>query len=132
MSCYVDTSALLALLCANDKNHASARQAWERLIVEKVNLVCGSQVLLETFSLVQSRLGLEAARAFHEDLLPLLAIDWIVASDYEKGAGAVLTAARKGLSLVDCISFEIMRRRGLKTVFTFDRHFQEQGFAGVP
>jgi len=39
-----------------------------------------------------------------------------------------LTAARRQLSLVDCISFEVMRRRGIKTAFTFDDHFAEQGF----
>ena len=29
---------------------------------------------------------------------------------------------------VDCISFEIMRNSGIKTIFTFDSHFEEQGF----
>ncbi len=44
----------------------------------------------------------------------------------------LLIAARRQLSLVDCASFDAMRRLGITTVFTFDKHFAEQGFAQVP
>ena len=40
----------------------------------------------------------------------------------------MLTAARRRLSLVDCVSFDVMRRLGLNRVFCFDQHFEEQGF----
>ena len=33
---------------------------------------------------------------------------------------------------VNCVSFEIMRQRGLRRVFAFDKHFEEQGFDVVP
>lgn len=33
---------------------------------------------------------------------------------------------------VDCISFEIMRNLGMKTIFTFDSNFEEQGFHCIP
>ena len=39
-----------------------------------------------------------------------------------------LSLGRKKLSLVDCVSFIIMRHYGLENVFGFDRHFNEQGF----
>jgi len=44
----------------------------------------------------------------------------------------VLSVARKRVSLVDCGSFYVMRRLGIKRAFTFDRHFTEQGFECVP
>jgi len=28
---------------------------------------------------------------------------------------------------VDCISFEVMRNSGIKTIFTFDSHFEKHG-----
>jgi predicted nucleic acid-binding protein len=34
----------------------------------------------------------------------------------------------KGYSLVDCISFVVMRERGVIDVFTHDRHFEQEGF----
>jgi predicted nucleic acid-binding protein len=35
------------------------------------------------------------------------------------------------LSLTDCVSFSIIRRLGFRTVFCFDKHFQEHGFEAV-
>ncbi len=34
----------------------------------------------------------------------------------------------KQLSLTDCVSFETMTRLGMKSAFSFDRHFRECGF----
>jgi predicted nucleic acid-binding protein len=42
---------------------------------------------------------------------------------------ALLTAGRRELSLVDCVSFACMRRLGITRALHFDRHFKEQGFA---
>ncbi|MBI4581568.1 MAG: hypothetical protein HY718_17855 [Planctomycetes bacterium] len=50
---------------------------------------------------------------------------------HQAGMAAVLTAARRRLSLTDCVSFEVMRRRGIRQAPAFDRHFREQGFADV-
>jgi predicted nucleic acid-binding protein len=86
--------------------------------------------LLTTF--LQNRLGLTALRAFHEDIAPLLMVDWIMEQQHMASAGAVLAAGRKKLSLVDCTSFDSMRKYGVRDVFCFDRHFREQGFEVIP
>jgi predicted nucleic acid-binding protein len=39
---------------------------------------------------------------------------------------------RRRTSLVDWVSFEVMRRRGIETAFAFDRDFATAGFAVVP
>ncbi len=41
---------------------------------------------------------------------------------------ALLTAGRRDLSLVDCVSFDSMRRQGVPDAFAFDQDFVEQGF----
>jgi len=43
-------------------------------------------------------------------------------------AGVQLAARRRGLSLVDCASFEVMRRTGLRAAFAFDPHFEKFGY----
>ena len=48
------------------------------------------------------------------------------------GVAALLTAARRRLSLVDCISFEIMRERKIRSVFAFDNHYRDAGFNVIP
>ena len=37
----------------------------------------------------------------------------------------------KEWSLVDCISFIVMRERGITQVLTFDRHFKQAGFTVI-
>jgi predicted nucleic acid-binding protein len=132
MNVFVDTSALLAVLDADDQNHASAKMSWESLISNGTDLVCTNYVLVETFALVQNRLGIEAVRTLQEDIVPLLQIEWIDPQSHNRGVAALLTAARRQLSLVDCASFDTMRRLGITTAFAFDRHFAEQGFSHIP
>lgn len=71
MSVYVDTSAFLAVLNADDENHERARSTWADLLTRRTPLVCSSYVLLETYAAVQSAPGMDAVGAFHEDILPL-------------------------------------------------------------
>jgi len=63
---------------------------------------------------------------------PLLQVDWVTEERHRTGMEAVLAAARKKLSLVDCVSFQTMRTRGVRTAFCFDAHFREQGFTTKP
>jgi len=132
MSIFLDTSALYAVLDADDEHHESAKRAWTDLIEREERLVCSNYVLVETFALVQHRLGMEAVRTLQEDILPMLHVEWVDESTHRAGVTAMLTAARRKLSLVDCISFEVMRQLGIKTAFTFDPHFVEQGFQCIP
>jgi len=132
MSVFVDTSAFFAVLDADDENHDAARQMWEDLLTQEVVLVCSNYVLVETLALVQRRLGIPAVRVFQEDIMPVLNVEWVDESLHQVGIASVLAAARRRLSLVDCASFEIMRRLGIKTAFAFDHHFDEQGFERVP
>ena len=74
---------------------------------------------------MQNRLGMKALKVFQEDILPVIRVEWINMEMH-------LAAARRKLSLVDCVSFEAMRLSGISTVFTFDKHFREQGFKFIP
>jgi len=82
--------------------------------------------------LLQQRLGIAAVRALHEEVMPLLQVDWVSEEQHRAGMETVLAAARKKLSLVDCVSFQTMRNRGVQSAFCFDAHFREQGFTTKP
>ena len=131
MSVFVDTSALFAVLDADDKHHKKAKDRWISLVSKDEPLVSSNYILVETFALVQNRLGLEAVRMLQEDILPLIIIEWVDEAVHRAGVSGVLTAMRKKLSLVDCVSFDIMRKLGIKKFFAFDAHFKEQGFETV-
>ncbi|MBI4843670.1 MAG: PIN domain-containing protein [Nitrospirae bacterium] len=132
MRIFIDTSAFFALLDSNDSNHKKAKNAWSSMLNPENILVTSDYILVECFALIQNRLGMEAVRAFHEDVLPVVNIEWINSGVHRSGVSALLASSRRRLSLVDCTSFEIMRNLGIRTVFTFDPHFKEQSFICVP
>ncbi len=87
-------------------------------------MVCSNYILVETLALIQHLLRMEAVRASQEDVVPLLTLEWINESIYREGVTGMLTTHKKRLSLVDCVSFDIIRRLGIKTAFPFDPHFK--------
>jgi predicted nucleic acid-binding protein len=132
MTVFTDTSGIYAVFDRDDANHAKAKTAWTRLLEDRTTLLTNNYVLLETIALLQHRIGLDAVRAFHEDVEPLLQVEWVTEEQHRAGLEAALAAARKKLSLVDCVSFQTMRRHGVRTAFCFDAHFREQGFTTEP
>ncbi len=132
MSVCVDTSAFLAVLDADDAHHAKALPIWQSLITCEEALVCSSYVLVESFALLQDRLGMAAVIVFQNDMLPIIKIEWMDEATHRAGVSALITAGRRHLSLVDCTSFATMRRLGIQSAFTFDQHFSAQGFECLP
>lgn len=132
MRTFIDTSAFYALLDRDDENHQKGKRAWSALVDPTKSLVTSNYVLLETFALLQSRLGLKAVRGFQEDVVPILQVEFVTSEMHRLGVAALLSASRRSLSLVDCVSFELMRDLGIKTAFTFDAHFSEQGLGVLP
>lgn len=102
------------------------------LIDDAEELVTNNYVVVETFALVQARLGLAAAAALDADILPLIRVQWIDGELHRAAVGAVLAAGRRRLGLVDCASFEVMHRLGIRRAFAFDRHSVERGFEVIP
>lgn len=132
MSIFIDTSGFIAVLDRDEASHAGAVKNWMDILTSEETLVTTNYVLVETCALVQSRLGMTAIKVFQEDIVPVLRIEWIDKAVHHAAMGIVLAAARKKLSLVDCVSFETMRLLGITTVFTLDMHFKEQGFICLP
>ena len=77
MSLFVDTSALLAFLDADQPRHDEVIEAWDAAISSERPLFVSNYVLVETFQLVQRRLGAPAVRALQHGLVPLLQTLWV-------------------------------------------------------
>lgn len=123
---------MYALLSATDDAHEQARDTFVRLLGEDERLVSHNYVLVETSALVQHRLGIEALRTLRDDLLAVVALEWVDRGLHERALAATLTGARRDVSLVDHVSFELMRRLGIRHAFAFDEDFAREGFSTVP
>lgn len=129
---FIDTSAIYARLDADDQYHHQAVQVWADALRDNEPLVTTNYVVLETVSLLQRRLGMAALRAFVADALAVLDVEWVTMETHRAAFAALLAANRRALSLVDCVSFEVMRQLGLTVAFTFDADFAAYGFDCQP
>lgn len=129
---FIDTSALYASVSMKDNDYPIALPIWKELVQRGDTLITNNYVLVECFSLLQSRFGIEAVRQLQTNIVQFLQIDWVGEQQHIRSVNDVFTANRRQLSLVDCSSFETMRRLGIDKVFTFDEHFREQGFEVIP
>ena len=132
MSVFVDTSALFTLVDADSPDHQAATEEWSRLQDDGSRLRTHNYVVLETASLLQRRLGMDAAARFHRHLLPVLSVRFVDGNLHTLATTSLLAADRRKVSLVDWTSFEMMRDEHLTDAFAFDRHFAEQGFTLRP
>ena len=128
MNVFADTSALYALLDKRGMENQRASKLWKTLHQSDSVVVSSNYVVVETITLLQRRLGFEAAKEFQESFVPLLTVYFVNQELHQKGMEIFLQEARRNLSLVDCISFELMKQLGLRKAFAFDKHFVEQGF----
>jgi len=129
MSIYIDTSAVIAILDADDSRHDQAAQTWTQLVESDEEMVISSYAVVETAALLQSRYDTKVVKLFFERMLPLFRIAWMDASLQSSAETMFLGYVSKNSpSLVDCSAFEIIKREKISDVFAYDRHFEDQGF----
>ena len=128
MNIFADTSGLFALLVHNDYMHIRARENFAYFAVQSVQLVTSSFVLVETLALLQRRIGLAPIHDFNAKILPLLEVIWVNDKWYTRAMQRLFAQNSRDVSLVDCLSFEIMDSLEIKYAFAFDSHFEKNGF----
>jgi predicted nucleic acid-binding protein len=98
--------------------------------VEHERLVAHNYAVVEATALVYRRLGHDAVRDFHMQLLRPIDIVWVDPETHDLAVSAFLAGPQ--VSLVDRVSFEVMRRLRIGTAFAFDRDFAREGFELAP
>ena len=129
MNIFADTSGLFALLVRNDHMHVRAKLNFAYFGEHRAHLVTSSFVIVESVALLRRRVGLTAVHDFQSKIIPLLEIIWVNNDWYSKAIQRLFALNNRNVSLVDCLSFEIMESREITQAFTFDKHFPEMGFA---
>jgi predicted nucleic acid-binding protein len=125
---FADTSALYALLVATDAKHAAAATVFRGLLRDQSPLITTSYVLVELYALLARRVGVSAVAAFRTEFAPLLEVVWVESSLHERGLDLLIGRGNPDLSLVDAVSFVVLRQQQVESVFAYDRHFAREGF----
>lgn len=125
---FVDTSAVIALMVGTDQSHPAAKVVFDKLMLRNAELITTSHVLVETYALLERRIGIEAVRDFRSYFSPLFDVIWINQELHEQALDLLLQRASRNLSLVDVSSFLVMRLHKIDEVFASDRHFSQEGF----
>ena len=123
---FVATSAIYALASDGDPRHGEARRSFHALLQSERPLITHSYVLSESMALLQHRLGRDVALACAVEARGF-EVQWV-----DEGLhGAAVDALRDAsgtVSLVDQVSFLVMRQRGIEEAFAFDGDFVRAGF----
>jgi predicted nucleic acid-binding protein len=127
---FVDSGPLIALADRGDVNHALVRRFFEQT---KAGLLTHVGVLGEAVTFVRYRFGHAPARRLGDHVrtgraLSLLPIEL---TDDIEGWRWFVRYRDQRFSLVDCWSFAVMTRLGIREVATFDRDFAVAGFTPV-
>lgn len=125
MKIFFDTSAFYALTSSSDDFHNEAKKIYRRIIDEE--LYTSSYVLVETIALIQKRLGFDVLKSFLKVIEEFFTIIWVDENLHNEGLRVLMRKRKKELSLVDCVSFSILRSQKMK-VFAFDEDFKKEGF----
>lgn len=126
----IDSAYVIALINERDRYHAQAKSLARRYRDQP--LVISEGVLLEIGNALAGRFRLKAAQII-EQFLGSSQIEVIYTSPQLLTSAITLYKQRadKQWGLVDCISFVIMRERGISEALTTDHHFVQAGFRAL-
>jgi len=120
MSLFVDTSIWYAAADSSDRSNARSKT----ILKSGERLVTSDHVLVETWTLLQHKLGRKAAERFWEGLRSGIAlIEAVTLADLEVAWDVGVSWRDQDFSVVDRTSFAVMRRLGIDNVASLDAHF---------
>ena len=124
---FLDTSAIYALADKADPNHVTAYGKFGDALKSGEAFLLHNYILLESTALLQARLGISSAILFLKDSKSF-DVEWVDSDLHEEAEKELERIGKRGISLVDCTSFIVMKKRGVRKVLAFDPDFGDQGF----
>ena len=130
---FLDSAYLIALAQPGDQHHGIARQIAELLNAARTRIVTSRAVLLEVGSALSKIKFRPAAIQLVESLERATLVEIVPLAEELCAASWELFRQRtdKEWSWVDCVSFVVMRSRGLRQALTTDEHFEQAGFVAL-
>jgi len=130
---FVDTTAWIALINANDQLHQQAQTVMTKLRRQKARLVTTEFVLLEVADALSDPGVRSHTVEFIDGLrqVPLLQILSVKQDLLVEGWELYSQRPDKDWGLTDCTSFVVMNRKKIMQAFTSDHDFEQAGFINL-
>lgn len=120
-----DSSAILALLDADDADHARAIEVATQIARERRPSFITNYIEAEAHALLLRKLGRTVARQWLlAGSLPVVAVTF---AEEQRAKDVLARHADKDWTLCDAISFAVLDARRVSRAFTFDHHFRQYG-----
>ena len=120
-----DSSAILALLDADDADHERATVVASEVASEQRPSFITNYIEAETHALLLRKLGRTLAREWlFNGGLPVVRV---LPHEEERAKEILARYGDKDWSLCDAISFAVIESRGVESAFSFDHHFAQYG-----
>ncbi len=120
-----DSSAILALLDADDADHRRAARTARAIATEARPSFITNYIEVEAHALLLRKLGRALAREWL--LSGGLSVIRVLPREEDRAKEILTRYADKDWSLCDAISFAVIEGRGASAAFTFDHHFVQYG-----
>jgi len=129
----VDTSALIALVDADDQKHEAVSH-WLKKHAQSVGLVLTDYIFDECMTLMKTRFGTEAAISFGERIRSSQFCRFVHLIPQDEAATWQLFVeyADKAWSYTDCSCLAVMHHLGIQEALATDRHFRQMGITVLP
>ena len=125
---FLDTTGLLARWESDDQWHTAARWSWDSKIEGRCDVFTTSYVLLECANKAARRNYRRGVVEFRQGLITGNRLITPTDEDIETAWRIFQNGRPGGPAVVDLVSFQVIRRYGIRRAFTNDRHFTEAGF----
>ena len=120
-----DSSAILALLDADDADHERAVSIARQIASERLPSFITNYIEVEAHALLLRKLGRALAREWlFTGGLPVIRA---LVEEEDRAREIIARRSDKDWSLCDAISFAVLDARRIRRAFTFDRHFLQYG-----
>ena len=130
---FLDTSYAIALSSIQDRFHEKALYLAEEIEATSVKLITTQAIFLEIGNALSSIKYRQQAGLLLKALETDGSIEVIPLTDflYEQAFQLFNKHTDKAWGMTDCISFVVMRERGLTEALTADHHFEQAGFRAL-
>jgi predicted nucleic acid-binding protein len=126
-TCFIDSSAFIALNHLHDSNYHTATEIARHL--DKYHFVITDAVITETYALLRYRMGFQTANRFLNTVLhnQVYEITDVTSSMRLDAHHLLSNFSDHKISYCDALSVAVMRQKKINDIFTFDHHFEVMG-----